>query len=101
MQKKATIEGNIGVHFLKEGDMFVAYAPTLDLSTCGSSFEEASDNFDEALDILFEECSKNGTLESMLYSCGWTHEKKMKSLDWVPPQMIGTQMMPFKVRSLR
>lgn len=36
-------------HIFKEGDAFVAYMPTLDLSRCGATNEEARKNIRDAV----------------------------------------------------
>ena len=71
----ANIKGNVPVLFLKENEMFVAYSPALELSTCGKTFEEAQKNFEEALLIFFEECIKDNTLKEILPSPGWKEKK--------------------------
>ena len=54
----------------KEGDSFIAYSPTLDLSTSGNSFEQARSRFKETANIFFEEVSKKGTLKTTLKNLG-------------------------------
>jgi len=43
---------NLPVSFLRESDQFVAYTPALDLSTSGTTLEEAKSNFTEAVGIF-------------------------------------------------
>jgi predicted RNase H-like HicB family nuclease len=80
------IRGAIPLCFLKEGKAFVAFSPALDLSTCGKTFDEARENFAEALEIFFEECLKMGTLAEALESYGWVKDRKN---EWEPPVYIG------------
>ena len=84
--QKVKIKGTIPLCFMREKDSFVAFTPALDLSTCGRTYEEAKKNFAEALDILFEECSKMGTLKDVLESCGWVKDRKN---GWEAPSYIG------------
>ena len=86
MQKKIKIAGTMPLCFMREKNSFVAFSPSLDLSTCGRTFEEAKKNFAEALDIFFEECLAMGTLKEVLESCGWVKDKKN---GWEPPVYIG------------
>lgn len=58
------------VSIFKEGNAFVAYTPALDLSTMGETFEEAQNNFKEAVQIFFEEVIEKGTLEEVLMGYG-------------------------------
>ena len=94
------IEGAIPITFLKEGDMFVAYSPVLDLSTCGTTFEEAQRNFHEALDIFFDECLKHKTLDRALESLGWqrTHTAHPR---WQPPAIVGQDSLHVSVPAAR
>jgi predicted RNase H-like HicB family nuclease len=50
----------------KEGFSFVAYAPELDLSSCGDSEEKAAQNLKEVVRLFLEECEKIGTLKRVL-----------------------------------
>ncbi|MBI1746892.1 MAG: hypothetical protein HYR55_09940 [Acidobacteria bacterium] len=86
---KLTTPCSIPVIFIKEQDMVVAYSPVLDLSTCGESFEEARQNFAEALDIFFRECIKKGTLDRVLKSFGWQKNLSARAAQWTPPNVIG------------
>lgn len=70
MNKKIKIAASIQLRFLKEGKSFVAFSPALDLSTCGKTYEDAKKNFQEALEIFFEECLRMGTLAQVLEQCG-------------------------------
>ena len=45
----------IRIEIFKEGDAFVAYVPSLDLSTAGSSMTEAKRMCFEAIEIFLEE----------------------------------------------
>lgn len=61
----------LNVSIFKEGKMFVAFAPALDLSTSGKTVEEAQKNFSEAVEIFFEETERKGTTNDALLSLGW------------------------------
>jgi predicted RNase H-like HicB family nuclease len=85
MKSKRHIVRNLPVGFFKEGNSFVAYSQAVDLTTCGRTLDEAKKNFAEALQILFEECARMGTLGQVLESCGW---KKVGKSDWKPPVLV-------------
>ena len=96
---KIVYGGNIPVVFLKEGETFVAYSPALDLSTCGRSFDEARENFAEALELFFAECLKRGTLEQALRAYGW-QRSHTKPPQWEPPMVVGQETLSVPVPSV-
>ena len=67
---------NLSITFLKEGDQFVAYAPALDLSTCGETLEEARRRFGEAAMLFVQELHRKGTLNEVLAGLGWRQTGK-------------------------
>jgi len=42
----------------KEGDMYVSYAPQLDVSSCGKTVDEAKKNIKEAVSLFFSKPKK-------------------------------------------
>ncbi len=84
---------NLPVSFLRESDQFVAYTPALDLSTSGSTLEEAKNNFAEAVEIFFDEIISMGTFEDVLLDLGW----KKQNEDFIPPVVISQGMESVKV----
>jgi hypothetical protein len=89
MGESTKVAGTIPVLYLKEAEVFIAYSPLLDLSSCGSTFEEADKNFDEAVNIFFSECDANGTLEEALTACGWGVRVVGQERVLSPPAVIG------------
>jgi hypothetical protein len=67
---------NVKVLILTEGEYFVAYSPSLQLSSFAKTPREAKSAFDEALRIFLEETTKRGTLERLLLNYGWTLRQK-------------------------
>ena len=55
----------------KEGRVYVAYAPELDISSCGGTREKAQKNLLEATRLFLEESEKMGTLEQILEEAGY------------------------------
>lgn len=85
MIKRTTIESQIQVIYLKEGDAFVCYSPAFDLAAHGDSFEDAEKSFTETLKLFIEEVTKKNTWEEVLREYGWQKVKKA----WRPPLIIG------------
>ncbi|MBM4395603.1 MAG: type II toxin-antitoxin system HicB family antitoxin [Deltaproteobacteria bacterium] len=50
---------------------WVAHCPDLDLSSCGSSEEDAYSHMHEAIDLFVRSCIERGTLERALTELGW------------------------------
>ncbi len=71
-----------------EENMFVAYTPALDLSTCGKTFEEANRNLREAIMIVIEEAIKDDKLEQMLIYYGWKEVVKGNERHLRPPAVV-------------
>lgn len=82
MKQVRSIQTKLPLQIFKEGSEFIAYCPALDISTSGSSMEEAQKMFAELVGIFFEETVKMGTLEKVLLECGW---KKTGKHGWNPP----------------
>jgi len=87
---------NLTVFFIKEGDMFIAYSPSLDISTCAKTFEKAKKRFEELVNIFFEELKEKGTLEEVLLEYGWKKVKK-PSIRWIPPHIVAQVDETFKI----
>ena len=50
----------------KEGNMYTAYCPELDVASCGRDIEEARNNLLEVIEIQLEETAQIGTLKAFL-----------------------------------
>ena len=50
----------------KEGNMYTAYCPELDVASCGRDIEEARNNLIEVIEIQLEETAQLGTLKTFL-----------------------------------
>jgi len=60
----------------KEGGMYVAYAPELDVSSCARTKAKAERNLREAVRLFLEEAEKMGTLEQILEEAGYVKRKE-------------------------
>ncbi len=54
------------VHLFKEGEVYVAYVPELDVSSCGDTPEEARKNIQEAAQAFLETSQEMGNLTRSL-----------------------------------
>jgi predicted RNase H-like HicB family nuclease len=54
----------------REGNMYVAYCPELDIPSCGSSIEQAKKNLREVIGIHLEEAAEQHRLTELLQSAG-------------------------------
>lgn len=54
------------VQVFKEGRLYVAYTPELDVSSCGGTQAKAKKNLLEAVRLFLEEAERLGTLQKIL-----------------------------------
>ena len=67
-----TINLTLPVDITKEGDVFVAICPTLNVASQGCTTEEALLNIKEAIDLFITTCMEMGTISQVLRECGFT-----------------------------
>ena len=85
------MEINFMTQIWQEGEMYVAYAPELDISSCGKTPREAQKNLREAAELFLEETAKMGTLKEILEESGFIREKNDQKIRWQPPKIISTE----------
>lgn len=61
----------ITIEFWKEGNLYVARSPELDMVSQGETLEEAKKNLIEVVEIQLEEMKKLGTLDEFLEDTGY------------------------------
>jgi predicted RNase H-like HicB family nuclease len=61
----------------REGNMYVAYCPELDIPSCGHSVEQAKKNLREVIVINLEEADKQGRLSAFLESAGLDEKRNL------------------------
>lgn len=76
----------------QEGDKFVAYAPQLDISSCGETIDKARTNLAEAMELFFEEAEKLGNLDSILKESGFIFDRF-----WQAPEIIAHEKMKLAI----
>jgi hypothetical protein len=85
------------VTFIEEGDSVIAYTPALDLSTSGSTRQEAHVMFQEIVQIFFNDLVENNTADEVLTGLGW--KKDVANASWIPPRIsqesIGVKIPTF------
>jgi len=78
---------------IKQGAKYIAYSPSLDISTVGNTEKKATERFYELADIFFEELINSGNLENVLSELGWKIEKSV----WNPPKIISKKTIGIKI----
>lgn len=76
----------IPVTILKEGSIYIAHSPALDLTTQGDSVQDAKRMFAEAAALFIEACVQMNTLNEVLGELGWERVDGA----WVPPSFEQT-----------
>jgi predicted RNase H-like HicB family nuclease len=72
------------VHIFKEGDAYVAYAPALDVSSCGATDDEARLNIRDAARGFLAASEDLGTLDEILREAGYAPEAD----GWRAPEFV-------------
>ena len=86
IHKGEKIELQLSVLVFEQGDYFVAYCPSLELSSYGVNIEDAKVGFDDAMHIYLEHCIEHGTLKKDMEDHGWTIDPKTHK--YAPPSEI-------------
>ena len=60
----------------REGQMYVAYSPQLDVSSCATTETKAQKNLLEAVRLFLEEAEKKGSLDQILQEAGFVRHRK-------------------------
>lgn len=80
----------LSFYVFQEGEAYVAYCPSLDISTCAPSHNEAVAAFFEMFQLHVECCLANGTLEADLLAHGW----KLRKGEVLPPTFSALMRKP-------
>ncbi len=62
---------SVRLEIFKEGDVYVAVSPDLNVSSFGDSIDDAKRSVEEAIEAFIEECKRMGTLEDVLEESGF------------------------------
>ena len=81
------------VHIFKEGDVFVAHVPGLDVSSCGDTTEAARRNIQDAVRGFLETSEEIGTLTEILEEGGYRREGDV----WRAPELVSTDRLSVRL----
>lgn len=65
------------IEFWREGNLYIAYSPELDMIAQGESMDEARKNLFEVIEIQFEEMREIGTLNEFLDERGFQFQNDL------------------------
>src|ERR1017187_395088 len=82
------------VHVFKEGPTYVAYAPELDVSSCGDTDEQARKNIQDAVRGFLETSAEIGTLEEILLEAGYQRDGHA----WRAPEFVSLDRFTLSLR---
>lgn len=60
------------IEVFKEGDVYVALSPELNVSSFAESIDDARASIKEAIELFLEECREMGSLEDVLEESGFS-----------------------------
>ena len=75
---------SFSVHMFKEGDVYVAYVPELDVSSCGGDADQARRNIQDAVRGFLETAAEMGTLREILEEAGYSKDGN----NWRAPEFV-------------
>jgi predicted RNase H-like HicB family nuclease len=79
-----------GMIVFKEHEIYVAYCPELDISSCGNTVEHAKEMLKTAVKLFIEEAEKIGTLKDILEEANYKQDESGK---WIPPKIVATELV--------
>lgn len=82
------------VHMFKEGGMYVAHVPELDVSSCGATDEAARKNIRDAVEGFIETSADMGTLPEILEESGYVLEGDT----WRAPEFVSLDRCTTRVK---
>lgn len=84
MNKHTLPQLTFTLQVFREGKLFVAYNPELDVSSCGESVEEAKENLHHAVRGFLKAAHKHGTLPVILEEAGYIRKRNR----WHDPDLM-------------
>ena len=82
------------VHTFKEGKTYVTYVPELDVSSCGSTDDEARKNIRTAVEGFLQTCEEMGTLDEILQEAGY----EPNGNTWRAPEFVALDRFTASVK---
>lgn len=71
MKGRVKFEFSLPAEVKKEGKLYIARCPLVDVYSQGTSKKEALANLIEAIQLFAESCFERGTLDEVLQACGF------------------------------
>ena len=87
-KKNYQVNINLPVQIIKEGKVYVAFCPALEIATQGNTLKEAQKMFHEMVGIFIDELIERGTLEKVLTDMGWKKSTRHKRWELPERQLI-------------
>ena len=84
MKKQILSHLTFTLQIFREGKLFVAYNPELDVSSCGNSVPEAKENLHDAISGFLKSARKHGTLSTILEEAGYLYKRD----HWYDPELM-------------
>ena len=82
------------VHLFKEGAVYVAYVPELDVSSCGDTAEQARNNIQDAVRGFVHTSQEMGTLKDILEESGYHLEGEV----WRAPEFVSLDHLTLSLK---
>lgn len=82
------IKANLSVFLFKEGDVYYAYCPELDLVGYDHTAKDAKKSFEIVLKDYLDYAVENGTLDQDLLEHGWRKSKSGKVSEPTPSVLL-------------
>ena len=82
------------VHVFKEGEVYVAYVPELDVSSCGDTPEEARNHIQEAAQAFLETSQEMGNLNQVLEEAGY----ELEGETWRAPEFVSLDHLSLSLK---
>src|SRR5438128_1027921 len=93
-QEPDHMDFSFDAHIFKEGDTYVAYVPTLDVSSCGATDEEARRNIRDAVRGFLAASADIGSLEEILQEAGYKQEGE----GWRAPEFVSIDRLTMSIK---
>ena len=68
---------SLRIEIFKEGDVYVALSPELNVSSFGDTIEDAKKSVKEAIVAFIDECERMGTLKDVLEESGFSKDNDL------------------------
>jgi predicted RNase H-like HicB family nuclease len=81
-------------HIFKEGKTYVAYAPALDVSSCGATDDEARRNIRDAVRGFLAASAAMGALDEILQQAGYERDGET----WHAPEFVSMDRLSMSIR---